>query len=101
MKQGCKARCLKYLMAKPGVWVSKHHMVDLARTHGGYTGDQTSVRLRELEREQRIEKREDTKGYVEYRFTGESERKRLEGLAYFDSLPDMPVKRRETGVHYE
>jgi len=73
-------------MRHDGEWISKHTIVDLARAHGGYTGDQTSVRLRELERSNQIEGRKDDHGYQEYRYTGDAEAKRLKAIEYFDNL---------------
>lgn len=87
MKSGCKARCLAYCQKHAGEWISKHKIVDLARIHGNYTGDQTSVRLRELERAGELEGKKDEKGHQYYRWNGGTERRRIEGLKAFDSLP--------------
>lgn len=95
-----KERCLRYLKRNQGTWFAKGKICDLARASNAATGEHTGRRLRELAAEGLIEVKIE-KGHAYYRYTGEAERKRLEGLAYFDSLPEMPVKRRETGVHYE
>ncbi len=88
---GCKARCYRYLQKNQGVWIAKGKICDLARTHGGYTGEMTGRRLRELVTAKEIEVKE-VDGHAWYRFTGDDERKRLEAIKWFDALPDSPVR---------
>jgi DNA-binding HxlR family transcriptional regulator len=85
METSCKARCLAYLKRNAGKWIAKGTICDLARTHGGYTGEMTGRRLRELEQAGEI-KVQEVDGHAHYCWTEGSERKRLEGLAAFDAL---------------
>lgn len=81
-----------------GEWVAGGHIQRLAVQHSTYTPQNVGRRLRELAAVGAIEVKIE-KGHAYYRYTGEAERKRLAGLAYFESMPDMPVKQHETGVH--
>lgn len=90
MKQGCRTRCLAYLRKYAGKWIAKGTICDLARTHGGYTGEMTGRRLRELAESGEIEVKE-IKGHAHYRWV-EDKRKTLEdirirALEAFDALP--------------
>ncbi len=85
----CKQRCLAYLKRHSGEWIPKGRICDLARAHGGYTGDQTGRRLRELAADHYIKVKE-VDGHAHYKYDGDDERKRLASLEWFDSLPDAP-----------
>lgn len=85
MGTGCKARCLNFLRKNAGKWYAKGHICDLARAHGGYTGEMTGRRLRDLERAGEIEVKQ-VDGHSHYRWNGGTERKRMEGLSAFDAL---------------
>jgi len=67
MKSGCKQRCLRYLQRNAGKWIAKGKICDLARDHGGYTGEMTGRRLRELSQEGHIEVKQE-KGHAYYRY---------------------------------
>jgi len=49
-----KSRLLRYLQDRPGVWIAKGALCDLARLHTGATGEHTGRRLRELENEAKV-----------------------------------------------
>ncbi len=82
---GCKARCLAYLRKNAGEWIAKGKICDLARTHGGYTGEMTGRRLRELASAKEIEGKE-VDGHMWYRWNGLTETRRKEALTAFDAL---------------
>lgn len=85
MKTGCKARCLAFLTRNAGKWFAKGNICDLARIHGGYTGEMTGRRLRELAKANEIEVKE-IDGHAHYRWNGGLEQRRLDALKAFDQL---------------
>lgn len=85
MKTGCRQRCLAYLTRNAGKFIPKATICDLARIHGGYTGEMTGRRLRDLEKAGEIEV-EIRDGHAHYRWNGGLERKRIDSLKAFDEL---------------
>jgi len=90
MELTCAQRCVRYLKARPGVWIASGDIQRVGAAKSTYTPSNISRRLRELAESGQIEVKID-KGHAYYRYTGDDERKRLEAIKWFDSLPDSPV----------
>ena len=90
MELTCSQRCLRYLQKQPGVWVASGDIQRIGAAKSTYTPSNISRRLREIAEAGQIEVKI-IKGHAYYRYTGEDERKRLDAIKWFDSLPDGPV----------
>lgn len=81
----CSTRCLKYLQKQPNQWVAKGHICKVAEANSTYIGETIGRALRKLAESGELEVKQ-IKNHSYYRWSGDSEAKRLAGLKYFDSL---------------
>ena len=83
-KLTCSQRCLRYLRRRSNTWVASGEIQRIASQKSTYTGSTVSRALRLLAEQGAINVKQ-IKGHSHYMYDGEQERKRLQGLAYFEN----------------